>query len=940
MVGLVLKCEVCGFENPRGWVCCARCDQLLGPTHSDSRKTSTTNSITRKVAPPAQSEPRKKRPTRPPSSPYIIDGTKTSHAIIGQDSAVQAIQQGLRTAFNRRGATLTALQGTRGSGKTRLLIHASELAAKQYDKVRLLYAVCRPSDDGPYAPFSRLLLERFGVTPSSSPSTVRAEMAVVIGETLKSTDAPLVSETTHLLGHMAGVPFPDSPILKSLSHEPAELHARSIQAARRFLEGNARDHLLLIMLDEMEKAENEAWDLLDALLESQSPIAVIAAGGESILERTRKLAHRSWVIESEIIPFSKDEIAQVVKLFVPELNTLPEPFIAALSHRSQGNPGAIHDLIEGLFEGGLFIESKTGLEVDLQKIEMGVLSLTTEDIIRSRRDALEAYEREVVERAVVVGEIFWDGAVLAMQRSENSLVEHPAEPLDVWPNDDDEAKLSDALNSLEEKGFVVCIERTNIPGRNEYTFQHAGTRSVIYSDLPEAIRVKRHAVIARFLSVTPGLRPEGIDAVIAPHLERAGRKAEAGRAFFNAAEEQGRRLRTTMALRLIERALSLIEPEDLTYRIDAMHKYGSLLVMLGRYDEAESAFREILQLAYTLGARGKGGASFNRIARIYRARGVHEKALKYLQRALRLFREANDQRGVSSTLDDMAQVYRSQGNLDAALAAANEALDNRISEKDERGQALSLNTIGNIMLDRGDFTSAQTRLKAALEIRSSIDDHEGVVQTRIGLGKLAYFQEQYDDAIENHQIALERAREMANNHSQAILLNLLGEAFLAKGAFLEAETAFNEAKEIAERIADQATLVEVECNFGLLALRTHKTNAKDLLENAFQMSVKFGTREALARAHRAIGRLRAQTLFDDGGKMDNNAESSFRESIKIFENSGNRHELARTLAELGYHLIERGQRNAARQALQTAYQTMGELKLLDQRKLEETLAEL
>ena len=49
---------------------------------------------------------------------------------------------------------------------------------------------------------------------------------------------------------------------------------------------------------------------------------------------------------------------------------------------------------------------------------------------------------------------------------------------------------------------------------------------------------------------------------------------------------------------------------------------------------AEFAFRQMLDLSYALGARGKGGAAFNRIARIYRAKGMYAKALVYLQRAL------------------------------------------------------------------------------------------------------------------------------------------------------------------------------------------------------------------------------------------------------------------------------------------------------------------
>src|SRR5690606_26976702 len=119
--------------------------------------------------------------------------------LVGQREAARAIDEGIQTAFDTREPTLVVLEGERGSGKTRLLFHASEVAARSREDVRVVYGACRPEGtDGFYAPFGRLLLERFGVTPSSSPSTVRGQMATVVGEALQTSDAIAVAETTHL----------------------------------------------------------------------------------------------------------------------------------------------------------------------------------------------------------------------------------------------------------------------------------------------------------------------------------------------------------------------------------------------------------------------------------------------------------------------------------------------------------------------------------------------------------------------------------------------------------------------------------------------------------------------------------------------------------------------------------------------------------------------
>jgi tetratricopeptide (TPR) repeat protein len=938
MGALVAKCGECGFENPRGWVSCARCGQLLGPALGTRTATGTGDTDTTRKSPFPSDVP----PPGPEDDHTKVfrspEWSTDARPLIGQSDAIEILRRGITTAFGRKRPTLVAVTGARGSGRTRLLQRASELAAKNYVDVRVVYAACRARGEGPYAPFSRLLLERFGITPASSPMSVRGQMATTVSEVLGTTDATDVAEATHLLGHIAGVPFPDSPFLASLEHDPLELHRRAGVVLRRFLEGDAKDRPLLVLLDDIDLAEPDAIAVLEVLLGAQAPVAFIASGQEAFAETVTRFADAEL---AKIQPLTEAEVSELAIALIPGLIDTPEPFVSALTHRSRGNAGALKELIQALQERQLFRATATGWQVDLEKLERGDLPLTMADAIRARLSVLEPFELLVMQHASVVGEMFWDGALLAIQRSERERSHVDADPIRLWTEDRDEIRLTEALTRLEQKRFVVRIAESTVPGLHELTFQFAGARAVIYNDLPEGVRTSRHGIVARWMTMAPGLPPEGLAAALASHLERAGHKTRAGRAYLDAASDERRRMRTTMALRYVERALPLVSHgEDIATRIDALHEHGSLLTTLGRYDEAHESFKEIVVLAWRLGARGTGGAALNRIARIHRQRGEHLRALDHLKCALLLFRAADDQRGVASTYDDLAQVHRMLGNLEPSSVAAREALEIRTTIKDKRGQGVSLNTIGYIELDRANFEAAQTSFDAALAIRDAIGDHEGAVQTRIGLGKLAYHQGRIEAAIRNYKTALDGAREQDNQRFQSYLLNHLGEAYLADGRADEAQAMLLDARRLAFGMRDQRALAEIQRNLGLVALHRGDPRAKEQLDAALALAREYGTREAIALAHRSIARLHARTLFDQGSDAPNQAEQSFRESVRVFQECGNLHEVARTLAELGYHLIERGAAARAREALTQAYLTMKRLNLPELARVADTLAQL
>ena len=940
-------CPFCGFENPRSWRACARCGAVLGsaagPTLVGTRPSAT---FTGRFEPaPAETDPGLELESALEAGSgrdTMVDeeAPEGEPPLVGQADAARALAEGIERAFRSAEPTLIALEGPRGSGKTRLLVHASELAAGLAPEVQVRYASCRDGD-GPYGPFARLLLDRFAVTPASSLSSVRAHMSTEVADALQTPDPIAVGETTHLLGHLAGIPFPESPFLTPLQASPDELHRRACVALRRLLEADAARRPLLLLLDDAHCFESQAWELLAELGRGSGRYSLVITGA-GIAARAGELEVRGGAAIRSVLPLAEAEVGSLLHVILPNLHSAPEPLVAALFHRSGGNPSAIRELAFALIEAGLLQEDEDGrLKVDLKRLESDPdLPVNMEDAIGARLSRLDEVERATLERASVIGETFWEGALLGQLRAEREPPGREAEPLSIWPDDEDAKALADAVDRLVAKGFAIVRERSTFPGTRELGFATAGTRERLYREMDPRVRIARHGAVARWFSVLAILQRERVMARIAPHLELAGEPERAGRAYLEAAAYERAQMQTHAALRHVEKALPLIPAEDAARRIDALHEHGSTLTTLGRYDEAIAAFTEMLRLAWRIGARGKGGAALNRIARAHRRRGDDERARRTFERALELFRSADDHRGVAATLDDLAQVETLFGNIDRALELANEALGIRRSYGDRRGEAVSLNTIGQAEIRRGQLEAAEARFRASLTIREEIGDQEGILQSHNALAIVAYERGDREGAVAAWRAALAQAQGIADRRNECFLLNNIGEALATSGQLEEARPCLLLARELAEQQGDRRSIAEIARNQAMLAMRESADDAEAATLEALQLAEQYGGLEAIALAQRCVGALRARTVFSGDAALDRRAEDSYLVSIDLFREAGNEREAARSLAELGHHLIERGDVEGARERLREARAVMRRMGLAELEKVESTLQQL
>jgi len=177
--------------------------------------------------------------------------------------------------------------------------------------------------------------------------------------------------------------------------------------------------------------------------------------------------------------------------------------------------------------------------------------------------------------------------------------------------------------------------------------------------------------------------------------------------------------------------------------------------------------------------------------------------------------------------------------------------------------------------------------------------------------------------------------------TQVFLLNNIGEALISEKRLDEALEPLATARELCATLGDLRASAAIERNLGVLLLRNNDDGAEVQVTRALAHAEQYGSREAIASAYRALGELRARTLFDASGQIDRRAEEAFLSSIDIFREIGSEKEAARSIAELGFHLIERADLEGARDRLGEARVILRRIGLnADAERVERTLADL
>ena len=513
----------------------------------------------------------------------------TEPAFVGRSDQMATLTRAMESAITG-GKVLVSVEGESGSGKSRLLAEMLRCASKK--SFRVLRGI--GANEVSSAPFRLLdgVVEGL-ISELSHDESLKSTLIELLGDRLQTVVAALPAL---------------QPILGSDDNwiAPEETgEARTLEALVMFLE--AFGHLgkpTLLLLDDCQWADDLTYRLLQRFSRSRftgncSLVLALAYRSEEIpddhLLREVEVKH-----SIQLNPLSENEIRQLAFSMAGEL---PEQVVDTINRLASGSPFMASAVLRGLVECQALLPGEAGWQVDEVALADASSSSQAGSFLARRLNLLPAQSLHFLSVGAILGKQF--DIHTAQKLSELS----PAEYIDA---------LEDAKNR-----HLVWLT----PNGADCVFFHDKIRSTLLANLDTDARAAHHLAAAQYyLEVYPDRVAD-----IAYHFD-AGNHSESAFHYATEAAEQARaQYALEVAAQQYKIALRGAKNNAECHRI--MEGLGDVLMLRGRYDEADKWFEDASQLAEPGFPQAQIRA---KIGELYFKRGDMLAAIESFNEALRL----------------------------------------------------------------------------------------------------------------------------------------------------------------------------------------------------------------------------------------------------------------------------------------------------------------
>jgi class 3 adenylate cyclase/tetratricopeptide (TPR) repeat protein len=375
-----------------------------------------------------------------------------------------------------------------------------------------------------------------------------------------------------------------------------------LRAWRVLLEALAQQHPLIIVVDDLQWADEALLDLLEYLTDriTSVPILFLCPARPDFFERRRDWGGgRRNFTTIELEALSPEETSELIDELLDE-NELPEGLRATIQARAEGNPFFVEEIIRMLVDQGILecVEDEEHHQCywRLRKREDVLLSElattseppddtlinmhyllplrvpdTVQGVLAARVDLLNPLEKMVLQHAAIIGRTFWLSSLQELAQGT------------------DAETLLEALHALMQRDLVVESEKlvhSPLAHDRVLSFKHILIRDVVYSNIPRARRVQEHARLALWLEITLGDERTRFVELLAYHYQQSLLNWSSGLAL--SAIEANNPGNPTEPLRLTRPELRKRAIAYLTLAGDqALHSYYTIRALQAYHDAAE-----------------------------------------------------------------------------------------------------------------------------------------------------------------------------------------------------------------------------------------------------------------------------------------------------------------------------------------------------------------
>ncbi|MCA9614814.1 MAG: protein kinase, partial [Myxococcales bacterium] len=410
----------------------------------------------------------------------------------------------------------------------------------------------------------------------------------------------------------------------------------------------AQEAPVVVWLDALQWADGPSLELLGAMRQrTYEARCLVVMASRSV---------PSGGIDDRLVPVFRGVPWIELKELAPEATRtlvrarfgaqVPEDVLHLVENRAGGNPFFVVELVDALLERQVVrVEGKGADRRIVRKPGVPItLPTTLEGVVAARLDELGDTERQTLRWLAVAGSgLKVDDLSTLMGADAGS-----------------------ALATLEKRGLVHVGEGGG------FAFPNAVVRQVAYeaTDLDDRIRIHRR--IAQHLAANAA--PVGVGRV-ARHLEQAGERGPAAKAYLEAAAAALAVYSNRDALRFYGKALELLSSDEHDARFAAHEGREQILRFLGRPHEQLRELEAMRALAERSGGSRRRAVALLRMARFDLDNARTGEVDELVPQALAAARLAGDPKLEIDGLRLEAELARDRGEPDRGLEACRVALE-------------------------------------------------------------------------------------------------------------------------------------------------------------------------------------------------------------------------------------------------------------------------
>jgi tetratricopeptide (TPR) repeat protein len=746
-----------------------------------------------------------------------IEGIETR--MVGRSAELEHLQDAFRRVCSERNPQNVLVVADAGLGKSRLLYEFANWSETRPEAFYLFQGRANPQTESqPFALLRDILAWRFQIADGDSMQAAKEKLEAALVPLLGADDGDEIARAhAHVLGHLIGLDYADSRYVKGIQEDGKQIRDRGFHAAAQLFRRLAsRDGMPIVMqLDDIHWADDGSLSFLSYLgkVNHDVPMLTVGLTRPSLFERRNEPIFAD-ALRIDLTPLDGSSSDMLVDELLRKLPEIPHSLRELITRGAEGNPFYAEELIKMLVDEGAIETSGDSWRIRPDQLESSHVPKTLTGVIQARLDSLLPAEKLALQQASVIGSIFWDRALAAID---------PGAPA--------------ALRALERRELIVARPEAGFEGVREYAFRHHLLHHVTYGTVLKRNRRRFHGAAAAWLAGLGGARANDFLGTTAEHFSESGDNASACEYFARAAEHATRRFSLEAATLYLEQALAHLEGDELEQRWRLFDLRERVLRMQGKRAEQRNAIDSLQEVADALNDDRRRADVAWRRSTIAGRTGDFRASASEAQSAWALAERAEDvplslraqQRLAIARCvlgDPVAGKALAQGGLTAARAhglrqveasflnalcfiavALNDVNANLELTQQElsihresanlQAEALVLSNLGVAWGLLGARRQARDCLEESLRKMNEVGNRQSMPYSLLGLSQISLHEGDFQAAMDHAQSAYDTAMKMQDARAQVSALCALGNSHLSMGTAAAGDSAFDRAATLA-----------------------------------------------------------------------------------------------------------------------------------------------